>query len=175
MKPAPRRWEVADEPPLAGRIAGGPSMLPVNTMPEPDLAHGIRHEVTLTGGMMGGMGMGGGMGMMGHGGMWAINGVAAHGHDMQPILTLDRGKSYVFAIDNKTAWYHPIHLHGHSFRVITREGQPTRYREWCDTVLLAPRERADVAFVADNPGDWMFHCHILEHQEAGMMSVVRVT
>jgi len=62
-----------------------------------------------------------------------------------------------------------------SFRVITRDGQPTRYREWCDTVLLAPRERADVAFVADNPGDWMFHCHILEHQEAGMMSVVRVT
>jgi len=165
-----------DDPPLAARIAGGPSMLPANTMPEPELARGIRHEVTLTGGMMGGMGMGGGMGgMMGHGGMWAINGVAAHGHNMQPILTLDRGKSYVFAIDNKTAWYHPIHLHGHSFRVITRNGEPTRYREWCDTVLLAPRERADVVFVADNPGDWMFHCHILEHQEAGMMSVVRVT
>jgi len=164
-----------DEPPLATRIAGMPSTLPANTMPEPDLARAFRHEVTLTGGMMGGMGMGGGMGMMGHGGMWAINGVAAHGHNMRPILTLDRGKSYVFAIDNKTAWYHPIHLHGHSFRVITRDGQPTRYREWCDTVLLAPRERADVALVADNPGDWMFHCHILEHQEAGMMSVVRVT
>ncbi|TMJ31603.1 MAG: multicopper oxidase family protein, partial [Alphaproteobacteria bacterium] len=107
----------SDEPPLATRTAGAPATLPANTMPEPDLARAIRHDVTLTGGMMGGMGMGGGMGMMGHGGMWAINGVAAHGHNMKPILTLDRGKSYVFAIDNKTAWYHPIHLHGHSFRV----------------------------------------------------------
>jgi len=169
----------SDEPPRATRIGGPPAMLPANTMPEPDLAGAVRHEVTLTGGMMGGIGMGGAMrgmgGMMGHGGTWAINGVAAHGHNMKPILTLDRGKSYVFDIDNKTAWYHPIHLHGHSFRVITRDGEPTRYREWCDTVLLAPRERAEVAFVADNPGDWMFHCHILEHQEAGMMSVVRVT
>ncbi len=165
----------SDEPPRATRIAGIPATLPANTMPEPDLARAIRHDVTLTGGMMGGMGMGGGVGMMGHGGMWAINGVAARGHNMKPILTLDRGKSYVFPIDNKTAWYHPIHLHGHSFRVVSRNGAPTRYREWCDTVLLAPRERAEVAFVADNPGDWMFHCHILEHQEAGMMSVVRVT
>jgi FtsP/CotA-like multicopper oxidase with cupredoxin domain len=170
----------SDQPPLAGRGAGAPSTLSANTMPEPDLGRATRHDVTLTGGMMGGMGMGGGMmggmgGMMGHGGMWAINGVAAHGHAMKPILTLNYGKSYVFAIDNRTAWYHPIHLHGHSFRVITRNGEPTRYREWCDTVLFAPRERAEVAFVADNPGDWMFHCHILEHQEAGMMSVVRVT
>jgi FtsP/CotA-like multicopper oxidase with cupredoxin domain len=171
----------SDESPRSGVHANPPATLAANTMPEPDVGRAIRHEVTLTGGMMGGMGMGGGMmggamtgGMMGHGGMWAINGVAAHGHAMKPILTLDRGKTYIFAIDNRTAWYHPIHLHGHSFRVITRNGEPTRYREWCDTVLLAPRERADVAFVADNPGDWMFHCHILEHQEAGMMSVVRV-
>jgi FtsP/CotA-like multicopper oxidase with cupredoxin domain len=39
---------------------------------------------------------------------------------------------------------------------------------------IPPRESADVAFVADNPGDWMIHCHILDHQEAGMMGVVRV-
>jgi FtsP/CotA-like multicopper oxidase with cupredoxin domain len=40
---------------------------------------------------------------------------------------------------------------------------------------MMPRERAEIAFVADNPGDWMFHCHILEHQAGGMMAVVRVT
>jgi FtsP/CotA-like multicopper oxidase with cupredoxin domain len=175
------QFTYGDEPPLATRSAGAPLTLPANTMPEPDLGRAIRHEVTLTGGMMGGMGMGGGGmmgggmgGMMGHGVMWAINGVAAHGHSMKPILALDRGKSYVFAMDNRTAWYHPMHLHGHSFRVITRNDAPTRYREWRDTVLLAPRQRAEVAFVADNPGDWMFHCHILEHQESGMMGVVRV-
>jgi FtsP/CotA-like multicopper oxidase with cupredoxin domain len=180
-----------DQPPLRTALPPPPEKLPANTMPEPDLANAQRHVVTLTGGMMGGMGMSGGMGgMMGDGGMmgggmggmmggsmWAINGVAVPDDDMQhmkPILTLTRDKSYVLAIDNQTAWYHPIHLHGHSFRVITRNGKPTRYREWRDTVIIPPRERAEVAFVADNPGDWMFHCHILDHQEGGMMSVIRV-
>jgi FtsP/CotA-like multicopper oxidase with cupredoxin domain len=172
-----------DEPPLRAQPLAPPAKLPANTMPEPDIANAHRHEVTLTGGMMGGMGMGGGMGiggggMMGSGAMWAINGVAMPAGDMRhmkPILTLTRGKTYILAIENKTAWYHPIHLHGHSFRVITRNGRSTKYREWRDTVLLPPRERAEIAFVADNPGDWMFHCHILAHQDGGMMSVIRVT
>ena len=59
--------------------------------------------------------------------------------------------------------------------MIDRNGRPTRFREWQDTILIPPRERAQIAFVADNPGDWMFHCHILEHQESGMMGVIRVT
>jgi FtsP/CotA-like multicopper oxidase with cupredoxin domain len=93
---------------------------------------------------------------------------------MEPFLTLRRGISCVLAMRNDTAWHHPMHLHGHAFRVIGRDGRPTRYREWQDTVLMAPRERVEIAFVADNPGDWMFHCHILEHQAAGMMGVLRV-
>jgi FtsP/CotA-like multicopper oxidase with cupredoxin domain len=122
--------------------------------------------------MMSGKGMMGGM--MSGGMAWAINGVSSHEHVMKPILTLQRGRTYVLALHNDTAWCHPIHLHGHSFRVISRNGQPTRYREWQDTVLVARRERAEIAFVADNPGDWMFHCHILEHQEGGMMGAIRV-
>ena len=43
------------------------------------------------------------------------------------------------------------------------------------TVLLAPKERVTVAFVADNPGDWKFHCHLIEHQETGMLSYLRVS
>jgi len=168
-----------DEPPIRTELLGAPGTLPPNTMPEPDLASAQWHEVTLSGGMMGGTGMGGGMGgMMGGGGMsgamWAINGIAAHGHSMKPMLTLARGHSYVFDIKNETAWHHPIHLHGHSFRVVSRNGTPTRYREWRDTVLIPRRETAEIAFVADNAGDWMFHCHILDHQDGGMMSVVRV-
>src|SRR5260221_209633 len=185
----------AAESPLRAQPLAPPTKLPPNTMPEPDIANAQRHDVTLTGGMMGGMGMGmgggmggmmGGMGMgggmrgmMGGGAMWAINGVAVSDDDMahmKPILTLTRGKSYILAVNNEaTAWYHPIHLHGHSFRVITRNGRRTKYQEWRDTVLIPPRERAEIAFVADNPGDWMFHCHILDHQEGGMMSVIRVT
>ena len=167
-----------DDPPLRAQSGALPAKLPRNTMPEPEVAKAQRHEVTLTGGMMGSMGMGSGMGgMMGGGSMWAINGVAmSDGHmgDMEPVLTLDRGKPYILSIDNQTAWHHPMHLHGHSFRVIARNGKPTKYREWRDTELMPPRSRAELAFVADNPGDWMFHCHILAHQEGGMMSVIRV-
>src|SRR3546814_15644868 len=82
---------------------------------------------------------------------------------MDPILTLARRQSCVIVMANDTAWHHPMHLHGHAFRVLSRNGEPTRLREWQDTMLLAPRERVEITFVADNPGDWVFHCHILVH------------
>jgi FtsP/CotA-like multicopper oxidase with cupredoxin domain len=154
--------------------------LPANTVPEPDASQAERHEIVLNGGMMGGMmmrgrGMGSGMmDMMRSGKIWFINGVAHLGHVHEPMLTLRRGRSCVLVMKNETAWWHPMHLHGHAFRVMSRNGKPTQYREWQDTVLMAPREKVDVAFVADNPGDWMFHCHILGHQESGMMGVIRV-
>jgi FtsP/CotA-like multicopper oxidase with cupredoxin domain len=158
-------------------------------MPEPNLKGAARHEIVLGGGMMSGSMMsgsmmsggdmmggmtGGMMGMMSSGPMWTINGVAAMGHDLKPMITLARDSTALLAIKNETAWYHPIHLHGHSFRVITRNGRQTKYQEWRDTVLIPPRESADIAFVADIPGDWMFHCHVLDHQEGGMMAVIRV-
>jgi FtsP/CotA-like multicopper oxidase with cupredoxin domain len=168
---------------LRDKLLETPVTLPANTMPEPDITSAERHEVTFNGGMMGGMmmrnrgGMGGGMNMremMHSGKIWFINGVAVLGHLMDPMLALKRGSTCVLAMNNETAWWHPMHLHGHSFRVVSRNGAPTKHRPWQDTVLMAPRERVDIAFVADNPGDWMFHCHILEHQESGMMGVIRV-
>jgi FtsP/CotA-like multicopper oxidase with cupredoxin domain len=162
----------SSEPPVRTQPFDPPARLRANTMPEPNLDNAEKHTATLEGGMMSGRGMM--MGMGGHGMGWSINGVAASGHDMAPMITLSRGRSCVLAIRNETAWFHPIHLHGHSFRVIARNGQPTRDREWLDTVLVPPREAADIAFVADNPGDWMFHCHILDHQDGGMMAVIRV-
>jgi FtsP/CotA-like multicopper oxidase with cupredoxin domain len=174
--------------------------LPANPVPEPDLAAAERHEIALQGGMMGGMGMAsgsmmmgrgrgmmsggrmmGGSGMMGGmmsgGATWAMNGMSMTGDgqpNMPPLLTLKRGKSCVLALRNETAWWHPMHLHGHSFRVISRDGKPNPRREWRDTVLVPPRENLEIAFVADHPGDWMFHCHITDHQEAGMMAVIRI-
>lgn len=175
---------------LRPRAPSWPLTLPSNPLSEPALADAPRHEITFNGGMMGEMvmrQMGGSMsptgqqganrsmaGMMHRAGAWFVNGVAADGHVLQPLLTLERGRSYVLVMTNATAWPHPIHLHGHSFRVISRDGAPTVHREWQDTVLMAPRERIEIAFVADNPGDWMFHCHILEHQAAGMMASIRV-
>jgi FtsP/CotA-like multicopper oxidase with cupredoxin domain len=152
--------------------------LPPNPLAEPDMTKATRHQIVFNGGMMGQMMTGGGMGsMMGQmreGNIWFINGEAATGMVMDPLLVLSHNTSHVFEMDNRTAWHHPIHFHGHSFRVTARNGQPTRHREWQDTVLMAPEERVEIAFVADNPGDWMFHCHILEHQAAGMMGVIRV-
>lgn len=162
------------------RPPGTPIALAANTMPEPDTARAERHEVTLNGGMMGmGMMRSRGIGasmmdMMHSGKVWFINGRAVLGHVAEPMLTLERGQSYILMLDNETMWHHPMHLHGHSFRVTGRNGAPTPHREWRDTVLMAPREKVEIAFVADNPGDWMFHCHILEHQESGMMGVIRV-
>lgn len=186
---------VYDRMPLRERAPDWPLALPENPLPEPDLKTSSRNEVVFTGGMMGEMvaqdmgesmgpgGLGDGnsmmagmMRMMNSSAAWFINGVAADeaSHNMRPVLTLAKDKTHVIAMTNATAWHHPIHLHGHSFRVISRNGQPTRHREWRDTVLVSPREKVEIAFVADNPGDWMFHCHVLEHQAGGMMAVFRV-
>jgi FtsP/CotA-like multicopper oxidase with cupredoxin domain len=160
----------ADAVPLRSAPPETSIRLPSNPLAEPDLKSATWHRVEFTGGMMGGMS---GMNMR-DGMAWAVNGVVARGHAHEPMLTLDRGKSYVLDMSNDTAWHHPIHLHGHSFRVIARDGKATRHREWQDTVLMKPRERVEIAFVADNPGNWMLHCHVLEHQAGGMMGVIRV-
>ena len=169
-----------DEPPLRD-VAEPPVRLPPNPLPEPDLQNAERHQILLEGGMMGRMRSAKVDGkqtdlrdLVQSGLAWAINGVAAKEHAHQPLLTLTRNRSYVLELVNDTAWHHPMHLHGHSFRVLTRNGKLTPHREWLDTVLLDPQERAEIAFVADNPGAWMFHCHILEHQAAGMMGTIEV-
>lgn len=159
-----------------------PVRLPPNPLSEPDLRSARRQLVTLTGGMMGGRHPVTFRGektntyrmMMERRAAWALNGIASDGHRIPPFLTLAKGVTCILDLRNETAWPHPMHLHGHSFRVLTRNGAPTQRREWQDTVLMAPRERVEIAFLADNPGDWMFHCHILEHMAAGMMAVIRV-
>ena len=165
-----------DARPVRTHPLEAPLALPRNPLPEPDLATADSHSLTLQGGMM----SGGGMGRMRnseHGGLWSINGhsMTGDGHaGMAPLLTLQRGRSCLLTIRNDTAFSHPIHLHGHSFRVLSRNGSAVPYRQWADTVLIAPKESVDVAFVADNPGDWMLHCHVTDHQVSGLMTVIRV-
>ena len=108
---------------------------------------------------------------------WAINKAPwpgrSHARLPQPLAVLRRGASYRFVLSNGTPHIHPIHLHGHSVHVL-KSSQRTIVPHMADTMLLTPKERLEVAFVADNPGDWMLHCHILEHQETGMMGYFRV-
>ena len=160
-----------DEKPVKAAFPDVPALAP-NPVAAPNLASAERHRVVFGGGMMGAM-----PSQREHRGMfWTVNGtVLPEGHEHPaPMLTLARGKSYVMELVNDTSWHHPIHLHGHVFRVLTRNGRPVEGGEWGDTVLVDPDSRAEIAFVADNPGDWMFHCHVLEHQASGMMAVVRV-
>lgn len=142
--------------------AEAPRLRP-NDLPEPDLAAARRLRVELGGGMMDPK-------RRMHGArVWTMNDVSALGHEHPRLGALTLGESCVLELVNDTVWPHPMHLHGHAFRVLT-----SRYREWRDTVLLMPGERAELAFVADNPGEWAFHCHILEHQLGGMTATIRV-
>jgi len=92
--------------------------------------------------------------------VWALNGVA--GMPVEPLFKAERGQTAVVKLINEGRWPHAMHFHGHHFRELA-EGSP-----WRDTILLNPRETKEVAFIADNPGRWMLHCHMLEHQAGGM-------
>jgi FtsP/CotA-like multicopper oxidase with cupredoxin domain len=108
---------------------------------------------------------------------WAINKEVWPGPDHRelgpPLATLQSGQSYIFELVNRTPQSHPIHIHGHTFQFLSSNLRKLpAFR--CDTILLLPKERIEVGLVAGDPGKWMFHCHIIEHQEAGMMGYITV-
>ena len=161
--------DYSKEAPLRQAFEPAPR-LAANALPQPDPGKAARHRIVFGGGMMGAM-----PSQREHRGLlWTVNGRPVPEHDHTPLLTLPRGTSHVLELVNQTSWHHPIHLHGHVFRVLSQNGKPVLPEQWGDTVLLDPDSRAEIAFVADNPGDWMLHCHVLEHQVTGMMTVVRV-
>jgi FtsP/CotA-like multicopper oxidase with cupredoxin domain len=80
------------------------------------------------------------------------------------------GELQVWDVINDTMMDHPFHLHGFFFQVLEVNGEPPAYRSIEDTVNVPPKSRVRIAWVADDrPGEWMYHCHILEHHEQGMM------
>ncbi|MEM1236475.1 MAG: multicopper oxidase family protein [Pseudomonadota bacterium] len=108
---------------------------------------------------------------------WSINrdpwpGDATQG--VGPVADLKLGQSYVLRLQNESPNGHPIHLHGLTFKPIASNQGPVP-QNWTDTYLLKKNEVADIAFVADNPGDWAFHCHVIEHQKTGLSGYIRVS
>ncbi len=94
----------------------------------------------------------------------------------EPLTKLELGKTYIFNLRNVTQYHHPIHLHGHTWTVLNsnkRTITPKHYHT--DTVLLGKHETVQVAFVADNPGRWMYHCHVIEHMKTGLMGYIEVS
>ena len=102
--------------------------------------------------------------------VWAMNGVASR-MPKKPLLAASLGDTVRINMRNETAWPHGMHLHGHHFREVG-QGAPGPLR---DTILVEPGKRVDIAFVADNPGDWMLHCHMVEHAWSGMNAWIRIS
>jgi FtsP/CotA-like multicopper oxidase with cupredoxin domain len=92
-----------------------------------------------------------------------------------PDINARVGVTEVWDLVNESEMEHPFHLHGFFFQVLSRNGVAESSLSWEDTVQLRGNERVRVAFVPDDrPGAWMFHCHILEHVDNGMMATVHV-
>ncbi|PZW68879.1 FtsP/CotA-like multicopper oxidase with cupredoxin domain [Pseudomonas sp. URMO17WK12:I1] len=108
---------------------------------------------------------------------WQINGQAWDINDKtcadRPIAKLKKDGHYIFVLRNMAQYQHPIHLHGLIFKVLDsnrRKIEPY----YTDTFLLGKNETARIAFVADNPGVWMFHCHVIDHMETGLMAAIEI-
>jgi FtsP/CotA-like multicopper oxidase with cupredoxin domain len=91
----------------------------------------------------------------------------------QPIVA-KLGQRVLVRFMNEGQLLHPMHLHGFHFTVISQDGGTLPSPYTADTLVIAPGERFDVVFTANNPGIWAFHCHILPHAESerGMFGMV---
>jgi FtsP/CotA-like multicopper oxidase with cupredoxin domain len=124
---------------------------PDRRMTLPDRRPDRSHQLLLSGGMMGPQ--------------WTINGRTFP--DAEP-LPVRAGEWVRLVFGNQSMMFHPMHLHGHSFQVRQPGGLGPRK----DTVIVRPMQQLAVDVAADNPGQWMVHCHNLYHQEAGMMTTL---
>lgn len=99
--------------------------------------------------------------------VWTINGETFEEADR---IEIERDQKVRFEFENRSDMPHPMHLHGHFFQVDNGSGRgPIK-----DTVMVEPMQKLAIDWFADNPGPWAMHCHLLYHQEGGMMRVVNV-
>ncbi|HEV2123054.1 MAG TPA: multicopper oxidase family protein [Chloroflexota bacterium] len=85
------------------------------------------------------------------------------------------GATEIWEIENLVGLDHPFHLHGFQFQVLDRNGVPEPFRSWKDVVNVPKHQTVRFVVRYDNyPGKWMFHCHILNHEDHGMMGVLEV-
>jgi FtsP/CotA-like multicopper oxidase with cupredoxin domain len=99
--------------------------------------------------------------------VWAINGIA--GLSEKPLFSVRRGTAISLDVVNDNNWSHAMHIHGHHF-IYHRTPE-----FWRDTALFARGEEGSMRFIADNPGKWLIHCHMVEHMAGGMLTWFEVT
>jgi FtsP/CotA-like multicopper oxidase with cupredoxin domain len=99
---------------------------------------------------------------------WSING---HLFPDVPMFVVEEGDVVKMHIENHSGSVHPMHLHGHHAVVLARNGEKaTGSPWWVDSLDVASGDNYDIAFVADNPGIWMDHCHNLPHAAQGLVA-----
>ncbi len=162
-------------------------VLSENGLPMPDVKNARFFELNMTGGAMRflksavykGKSLDGRTLAQDHGKAWAMNGIV--GTALEPLFSALQGESVVVRMKNDTAWPHAMHVHGHHFLEIARKPAKSfdysvsgsalpETAPWRDTVLMQPDEVVDIGFVADNPGSWLLHCHMMEHMAGGMVT-----
>lgn len=168
-------------------LATPTSLGDVPTLSAPSVTRTLKLGESMMGGMGGMAGMGGmgGMGHMGHrtatatatasstSGMFTINGEAYP--NVTPLVA-KLGAVEDWALVNTSMMDHPFHLHGFRFQVVSRQDGFPLLSAWEDTVNVKANQTVTVRMrLEDHAGSWMFHCHILEHAEAGMMGELNVT
>ena len=99
---------------------------------------------------------------------FAINGVSFSMDRMDPLFRLKRGRRYRLRMRNATDDVHPMHLHRHSFMLTKLSGQQTA-GVMKDVVMVGKYQEAEVDFTADQPGLSLFHCHMQQHMDFGLM------
>jgi FtsP/CotA-like multicopper oxidase with cupredoxin domain len=102
-----------------------------------------------------------------------INGKTMDMHrvDVRSLL----GATEIWQIENVVTMDHPFHLHGFQFQILDRDGVPEPYRSWKDVVNVRKHQTVRIVVRFDDfPGKWMFHCHILDHEDHGMMGILEV-
>ncbi|HEX2862263.1 MAG TPA: multicopper oxidase domain-containing protein, partial [Lacunisphaera sp.] len=98
--------------------------------------------------------------------VWHFNGKTLH---EDPVIPVRRGENIRMVLINDSMMHHPIHLHGHFFRVINGQGERSPLKH---TVDVPPMGRRVVEFEANEYKDWMLHCHVLYHMMSGMTRIV---
>lgn len=175
------KFQYEDKPLRESALQSSVDLAP-SQIPEPDLLNAKEYDVTIAGGAMGGLRRakldGEWVGLRDiaqQGYVWALNDVVGNKLDMPPLIDTKKGTSIRLTISNETAFPHPMHLHGHHLKQLSIDGQPLPYSRWLDSPLIMPKQSMEFAFVADNPGKWLFHCHALEHHAAGLGALVNIT
>jgi FtsP/CotA-like multicopper oxidase with cupredoxin domain len=104
-------------------------------------------------------------------GGWEMNGETFPDVTVPELLL---GSEVVLEVRNVSPAHHPFHVHGHHFELLSLDGVAPEHRLLEDTLDIPIFSVARLLLVADNPGLWMTHCHVLPHAEGGMMTLMSV-